>query len=181
MTGASTNKNNFNLWKIASIALLAIAVPQTNYFSFLGKMMNHKNNNSQIAKTMQSQVKDIDRIHEQDLEVTTYVNKYVKTGTPVIIIRAEESKNQDEQILSSLLNNCKHLSVPGVPLLVQNILDTLTDTQVRIATILLKLALGLDFGKWKEDRRVITITIDQIRQVANSETSQKLPMPTLIS
>lgn len=88
------------MWKIASIALLAIAVPQTNYFSFLGKMMNHKNNNSQIAKTMQSQVKDIDRIHEQDLEVTTYVNKYVKTGTPVIPSRGIKKSRRANTILT---------------------------------------------------------------------------------
>lgn len=151
-------------WIISIVLLLAIWLKSCN---FLGM-----NNGSPLPS--------IDRVNERDLDNQSFIDDYVKAGRPLIIIREKnDGRLPDENVVPLFLRRCKKVSVPGIPMSVQNVLDSITPEQLSYAGVLMKLLIGVDLKKWIDDREFVSIT--DIHNIARSPVSLKSPMPKLTS
>lgn len=161
----SDKRSNFETyWLIFVALLLAIWLKNSNYFQ----------------SSIGSPLPRIDRVHERDLDNQSFISDYVKAGKPLIIVREKNDERlRDENVVPLLLQNCKDTEVPGIPVSVQNVLDTITPEQLGYVNILMRTFIGLDLKKWIDDRELVKFV--DINKVARSEVSLKKPMPMLAS
>jgi hypothetical protein len=123
------------------------------------------------------QIKPIDRVHEGDLTATTFLNKYVKTGTPVIIIQDGVDAYAGRRV-DALLENCSEFSVPGISEAALYFFDHLTSWQHRLLAFFTKVMIGIDLQEWQNAMR--SVSIADIHKVAKNETSLKKNMSKLV-